>query len=448
MNFYLSNSLGFFLQLAPCALMIFLPFPEEALRFSRRRILAGAAVFSLALAALFPLTLLPFPTFYGMGNLIMLFAVMLVLAGFVWLVREDLTKKMLVFCVVLFYAVTQYWLVNSTRIVLPETLLLTSVAYSSMDTLLYAATAAVTLPLMLLFVIRPMSEFIREMEPEKIRREYAITIASTTVLVAAMMFASVQNYIPSYYFVVLLLELLLILEQILIYWLLFRESLRRKRDGDRQRVLEIQRMQYENIRREMESARRFRHDLRHHLNVLGALNAQGKRSEISEYLKQYGAVYERLRQLNLSGDPVVDGILEYYLAQVRDESIPMECEVDLPGDSGLEAMDMTVLLGNCLENALAAQRKLPPEARRLRVELRAAKSMILLRIQNSCAETDDSGGPKDWKSFARRGDAGRAGVGLSSVDAIAQKYDGSALFQRKDGQFTTRVILNPKQAQE
>ena len=243
----------------------------------------------------------------------------------------------------------------------------------------------------------------------------------------------------------MLLELLLILGQVLIYWLLFRESLRRKRDSERRRILELQQMQYEKISQEMENARQLRHDLRHHLNVLGALNAQGKSEEISEYLKQYGAVYERLRQQNFSGDPVVDGILEYYLTLAREESIATEYEVDLQGTSGLEAMDMTVLLGNCLENALKALQKLPPDQRKLSIDLRSAKSMILLRIQNNCAETDDSGNPAGWAAFAVHAESGSLSVGLSSVDAIAQKYNGSALFQRKDGTFTTRIILNPRQ---
>ena len=73
--------------------------------------------------------------------------------------------------------------------------------------------------------------------------------------------------------------------------------------------------------------------------------------------------------------------------------------------------------------------------------------MVLLRIRNTCAERDDSGGPAGWEAFAN-GENGRRGVGLSSVSAIAEKYNGNALFQQKDGMFTTRVILNPKQGQE
>ena len=444
MSFYFSNALGFFIQFTPCVLMIFLPFPEESLRASRKHvligILAGAAIF----AALFPLPLLLAPGFDVIGNMEMLAAMALTLAAYFPLVREAPVKKVLVFFIALFYAVSQFWLVNAVLSFLPSDRYWGNGPYPVLTTLLYAICAAVTLPVMLKCVLRPMGDFIREMEPAEMHREFATAILSTTGFIAALMVIYIFGPYPQYRYGTMLMELLLIIEQILIYWLVFRESLRRKRDAERQRALEIQKLQYDKISREMENTRRLRHDLRHHLNVLGALNAQGKREEITEYLKQYGAVADRLDDMKSSGDPVVDGVLGFYLTQAEGLSVPVECDVSLDKNTGVEGTDMTVLLGNCLENALEAQKAVPPEKRHLSVELHSEKAMILLRIRNSCAEQDDSGAPADWKAFAE-GEGGRRGVGLGSVSAIAEKYNGSALFERKGGVFTTRIMLNPKQ---
>ena len=240
--------------------------------------------------------------------------------------------------------------------------------------------------------------------------------------------------------------LFLTLDQILTYWLVFRESIRRKRDHNRQRFLEIRHLQYEKIAGEMENARRLRHDLRHHLNVLGALNAQGRQDEITEYLGQFGAVYDHLSKQKFSGDPVVDSVLEYYLAMAGEEAIDVRSHAFLPeGGSNVDAMDMTVLLGNCLENAMNAMRSLPAEERRLSIEIAPDRSMILLRVQNTCARSGNSGEPAGWEAFARQRGKDLRSVGLHSIAAIAEKYGGSAQFQHQNGVFTTRVILNPKQ---
>lgn len=454
MMFYLVNALGFFIQLAPCALMIFLPFPELAFRFERKRVLVGTALAPALLSALFPLVLMIFPPNPGgmAGNLMMLFAMLLILAAYVWLVREALIKKIMVFFIVLFYAVAQFCLANTIKSIISAatgSMLVVEPgwSYSLLDTLLFAATAAVMLPVTLLRVIRPLRDFIDEIEPRNMRREFVISTVSTTAFIAVVMYIRTIVY-PQFFLTINLLQMFLILEQLLIYRLVYRESVRRKRDSDRQRMLEIQRLQYDNISREMENTRRLRHDMRHHLNALGALSAQGKLEEIIAYLKQYGAVYDRLSEMNFSGDPVADSVLEYYLAQAREQNIPVEYDVSLDGGSDVDATDMTVLLGNSLENALEALRQVPEGQRRLCVDMERAKNMILLRIQNTCAEPGDSGEPADWTAFTGREGRPRRGVGLSSVATIAEKYNGTALFQRKDGVFTTRVILNPTQARE
>ena len=458
MRFFLLNAIGCFIDFLPCALMVFLPFSQDTLRFRRRRIFEAVVLASAAQAVLFPLTMLTLysladvrtiQAIHAAGNLYSLCTFLISLAVYVWLVREALLKKVLVVYTVTFYQAALYWLINTIDPQSRQMPLYHNVNlyfYDEVVVLEQLVLTAVLLPLELAFVIRPLGEFIREIEPRKMRREFAIAVISTTACFALM------TYCDTVWPVVLPLTplfLFMIFDQNVIYWLVFRESVRRRRDYERQRFLEIQRVQYDRFAGEMEKTRRLRHDLRHHLNALGALNAQGRQDEITEYLKQYGAVYDHLSRQKFSGDPVVDSVLEYYLAMAREEEIDVKCRVSLSeGGSGVDAMDMTVLLGNCLENAMKAMRPLPAKDRRLSIEMAPARSMILLRVQNTCARSGDSGGPAGWEAFVVQRGKDLRSVGLHSIAAIAEKYGGSAQFQRQDGVFTTRVILNPKQEQQ
>ena len=141
----------------------------------------------------------------------------------------------------------------------------------------------------------------------------------------------------------------------------------------------------------LEETRRLRHGLRHHLNTLSALNAQGNQEEIGSYLKRCGTVYDQLEKQRFSGDPVVDSVLEYYLTQAGEEGVLVVHRVSLEGLTGVEAMDMTVLLGNCLENALEALRELPEENRRLSIEMVRSGAALLVRIRNSSKESGRRG---------------------------------------------------------
>ena len=456
MSLFLRNALGFFIQLYPCVLMIFLPFPRESYRFRRKPTFFWMTFLTAVLAAAFPAALHlfdrngnPFNAFQP--NVLMLTAILLVLAAYNWMVRETQIKKLLVFSVVLFHAVLQFFLVNTLLPYLPWSSDPEGLVYSQNGLALYAATAVVLVPLVLITMIRPLKEYIREIEPQHMRREIFLVIVSTSVYLVLTLYCDTAYRIyggtgEAGVFQRYLLPLLLFvtLNQILIHWLMFRESVRRKRDREQQQVWEIQRLQYNRIVGEMENTSRLRHDLRHHLNALGALNAQGKQEEITEYLKQYVAVYDQLGKHDFSGDPVVDSVLEYYITLAEEANILVKLQIALVGSAGVEPADMTVLLGNCLENALEALRQIPEGQRRLSIELIPAKSMLVLRVRNTCGQTHLSGKPAGWKAFASGKGSDHQGVGLRSVTAIAEKYDGSAQFQCKDGVFTTRVILNPK----
>lgn len=148
-----------------------------------------------------------------------------------------------------------------------------------------------------------------------------------------------------------------------------------------------------------QEALRLRRGLHHHLSVLGALNAEGRQDEITEYLKRYDAAYDHLSERKFSGDPVVDGVLEYYLAIAGADGIGVKCRASVSeGGSGVDAADMTVLLSNCLENAMQAMRPLPAGERRLLTEMVPMRSMILVRVQNTCARSGDSGEPAGWEA--------------------------------------------------
>lgn len=459
MNFYLRNALGFFLQIFPCTLMAFLPFPCDSFRFRPKWVFTCLTAAVAALAALYPaaLCLCRRSVYTGrhtfLPDLLIFAAFPFILAACIWIVRETLIKKILVFSIVTFYAVAQFFLVNMLLPFLPWSTDLEGFAYSQNGLVLFAATTALLMPLMLAAVIRPLGEYIQEIEPENMRREFVAVVISTLVYLVLTIYCDTAYYgsigeagVFQRYLLPLLL--FMTLNQILTYWLVFRESIRRKRDNERRNLTRLQQLQYEKIAGEMESTSRLRHDMRHHLNALGALNAQGKQEEITEYLKQYGAVYYRLDRRQFSGDPVVDSVLGYYLSLASEAQIPVKCRVSLKGASGVEPVDMTVLLGNCLENALEALRQLPEGRRRLSIELAPVRSMLLLRIQNTCSLTHSSGKPAGWKDFTSSKGGDRQGVGLRSVTAIAEKYDGSAQFQCKDGVFTIRMLLNPTDPRE
>ena len=453
---YLRNAAGFFLQIFPCVLMVFLPFSEEAYRFRRRRVLLGQTAAVTGVSVLFPAVMYAAAkqgTVAMAANVFMGAVILLTLIAQGWLVREAPIKKAMVVFAVVFYGVTQYWLVNmllgaaSGVTPLSRELERWSV-YSLRGLAVYAVTTVILLPLMLFLVIRPLSEYLQEIETKRMRQEFFILAVTTVVFLLLVMATDIRYYRVGYREYVRELPQLLVvlLDQMAIYWLIFRESVWRKRDNDHQRALEIQRLQYEKILGDMENTRRMGHDLRHHYSALHEMLQEGRLEEMKEYLAQQLEVTARRMNQVYCKDFAVNGLLQYYAGVARDEGI--RCDIHAQCDRvTVDPTDLTVIFGNALENAVNACRKRDGD-KWISVRVGTVQGSLAIEISNACggvrlgrrAQTEDGFLPAELFLSDRAG----GGYGLRSIAQAAQKYGGSAKFRydAENNMFTSRIRLN------
>ena len=107
---YLRNAAGFFLEIFPCVMLVFLPFSEESFRFHRKRVLLGEAAAVTVLSALFPAAMYAAAQrdMAVAANIFMGAVILLTLIAQGWLIREAPIKKTMAVFAVVFYGVTQY----------------------------------------------------------------------------------------------------------------------------------------------------------------------------------------------------------------------------------------------------------------------------------------------------------------------------------------------------
>ena len=445
MSFYLRHAIGFFTQIYPCTLLCFLPFSKENLRFSWKRIFGWLTAGMLLLSALFPLI---HPSEGGVTHdLYMVFAVSLFASAFFWLLRETLIKKMLVINLVMFYAVSLYWLVN---LVLPffnggdsggE-------VYGPKDLFLWVPITVITLHVAVQAFRRVVRDLIREIETKSMRREFLVVWFSTLIYFGmTIYYNSTVNYASSDFWQLYgIPSLLMFLEQCLVYWLLLRESVRRRRDSDYQKTLEIQQFQYENITREMENDRRMRHDMRHWLGGLSALLEQNKPEEMKAYLAEVIDQTARGENRIYCQNSTVNGLLQYYVGLARNEDIRCRVQADC-GDLTISPTDLTVVFGNVMENAIRACRDFP-EGRYITIQVGTFGGSMVIQIENPCKGIHPSGRYRLEGGFlpaaAFLSPRAGGGYGLSSLEHTARKYGGDAWFRYDETAktFTTRIRMN------
>ncbi len=446
------DAIGFFVQLFPCIFMIFLPFPDESCRLRRSTLFACLGIGTAALSIVFAYVMtgsLGRHTALA-ANAFLFFTLFITITSYAYLVNETLIKKLLVFFVVLFYGALQYCFVNILKGILFGAAPLSDgrTVYTAEGVILYIATAIALIPPMIMFITRILREYICEVDTRNMRREFIVLIISTLAFMAIMACIDTTYYYVEFglYMFLLVLFLVLLFYQVLIYRLIFRESLRQKRESEQLRTMEIRQLQYEKIAGDMENTRRMHHDMRHHFNALSDMLERGQTDEMKEYLSNMISTTAKRENKMYCANMVINGLLQYYIGIASDEGIVCSVQAECR-DMEIEPSDMTVLLGNAMENAINACRKYDGD-KWIDIQIGTVGNSLAIEISNCCNEirldrhfnTEDGFLPAEAFVSSRRG----GGCGLGSIANTVRKYGGSARF-RFNGEkdvFTAQIRLN------
>ncbi len=194
--------------------------------------------------------------------------------------------------------------------------------------------------------------------------------------------------------------------------------------------------QYEEIRDIYLNMRSWRHDYHNHLQVMKAQAAAGQMEEMKQYLDALEESLDGVDTYVKSGNLMADAILNSKLTLAVQREIKVSCKAILPETLSVEDVDLCVLLGNLLDNALEACEKIPAEQRFLRVYMVAVRSQLYISIQNSAKE-ELNFNERHYISQKR----GSHGLGMKRVEALTDKYEGYLVLANEPGIFAAELTL-------
>ena len=233
----------------------------------------------------------------------------------------------------------------------------------------------------------------------------------------------------------------ILLQVLLLAALLFSERYfvsREQRERERLQDLSA-RYHYENTRVKAEAAldvRQLHHDLKNHLLTLQTLS--GDDARLGAYIGQLLQRVEPYECLADTGNTLLDGLLTEKMQQARTMGVDLEVFVDFRAGGFLADMDICTIFGNALDNMLEAAVQLPePDDRTALVRGECTAGVLHLLFRNRFS------GDLAWQQgrpMSRKGGPDH-GLGLSSIQAAAAKYDGAMTCFAEDGVFSLSVLL-------
>ena len=451
----LLDACGFALQILPCLLLCLLPFRAEQYRYSKRICLL--VLFSVLAAASVGFSVIMQPLYQEdrrldselAANLYMMMVLLVYILSFFFVIRDDFRKKILILCLVLTYAIIIYVCVNATIMLFPQ-YNQSIVKYRPIVLLAYALFSGITLPFAWMAMRYMVRQYLQDLQPKMLRQSLAMVLVLLGLYflfifsITPNLYRSTETDIEISFYLSHLAAFLFCTASLMVaLWLLFWEIRSIEMRLQVKNQLEIQQLQYEKFQKDMEMARRSRHDIRHHMHTLDSLLATGKIQEAKDYLQTLEKHSHYSDPQKFCDDPMLNALLQYYAAESENYGISFICSVSI-GLCPIDAADMTVLLGNCLDNAVNSCREVAGK-RVIRLKLRQVNSTIAILMENSCGRVQyaelnkkNEGYLESGAYFSLRKDGG---IGLTSIGAMAKKYSGLAQFKFEPPLFYTRISL-------
>ena len=123
-------------------------------------------------------------------------------------------------------------------------------------------------------------------------------------------------------------------------------------------------VEVENMYKKM---RGWRHDYRHHIQTMKAHAKKGEYEEIDRYLDLLDHDLTNVETVVKTGNPMTDAILNSKLSLAVEKKIRVEAEAKIPVYLSVSEVDLTIIIGNLLDNAIEATSELPEEDRLIRL---------------------------------------------------------------------------------
>jgi len=205
-----------------------------------------------------------------------------------------------------------------------------------------------------------------------------------------------------------------------------------------QKEKELYSRQCEIMQSSTEDLQAFRHDMSNQLIILNHLLEEGKDEEARRQLDQLSHFIKGKVIYSTSGNTIIDGLVNYKLQSVASENIKVETEIVVPEQLNIDIADLVTLLGNLLDNALEALKKVDREQRILTIKIVFSQERLIGRITNTyCGEIHQ----KDDKILTSKKEKQKHGYGLSNVEKIIKKYNGYMEIDYANGEFRVDFII-------
>ena len=193
---------------------------------------------------------------------------------------------------------------------------------------------------------------------------------------------------------------------------------------------------YDEVKATYLNMRGWRHDYHNHIQSMKAILELKNYDRLGNYLGELETDLSQVDNLVKSGNLMVDAILNSKLSLAKGHGIKVNCKAILRENIKISDIDICVILGNLLDNAIEACNQIEMDNRFIRIYGDIVQSQFYFSVLNSATE-DLNFNQKNYISEKR----GEHGHGLRRVKLTVDKYEGYMKLRNEPGVFASEIMI-------
>lgn len=182
------------------------------------------------------------------------------------------------------------------------------------------------------------------------------------------------------------------------------------------------------------------HNTSHFLKVIGEMAVEKQNEEIYDLVKKIDGTFEKNIVTVYSDYKILNTLLAENEVKARKNGVSFDVYIEQGTNlDNISDMDMISMIGNLLDNAVtAASKKVENSLVKVRIYMQNEGSICVVKIVNDYVEKLVK---KDGKLKTTKKDGGLHGIGMSSVNRTAEKYDGYLEYYTEEDKFVSVLVL-------
>lgn len=207
------------------------------------------------------------------------------------------------------------------------------------------------------------------------------------------------------------------------------------------KLLMAQANHYKMLTDNINKARAARHDLHHHILVLQSYLHNNQLDLLEEYLNKYKVNLAENINPMLCNHYIVDAIIQHYITIAEELKVTFTATIFMPANVSINDLDLCIILGNAIENAIEACRRMTNTDQFIKLNIKIIGNMLIITIDNSY-----NGIVKATAAsfISSKRDGSDEGIGIASIKSVANKYNGIVKFDFTKDVFKTSIMLTLK----